>query len=415
MPWNRERLRRYSPLIKLGLLWAVVFVFWQFQGGFVSGFLFYAVTLLVGYEVAVFFLAGKDLRVQRELPVHSAVAGGKLEVRMKGKVPFPHPLIWVRMEEVLPPALQKVAGNPIEVLFPGWRREWTTGYTLKPLPRGEHHFREIRVVMGDLFGLVTVERRFALEATLMVYPVRREVKNWRSAMAMHPSDNSRRSRAIVDASSVVGVRDWKPGDRLNWIHWKATARVQELKSKEFEHQFSQEFMFWPDFYGPAYHGQDSVLVERAASLTVSLAHRAVEQHFSVGLLAKGDYLAHVAPSSSQQALSQLYGHMARLQPEGELTLEKLYLQQLRHLKRGLLSVVITPDVNEGLVRMAEGMRMQQGGMEVFWLLHEMSIPTQGREPYMRLRRLGVPVYLVYTDDFSEVLRRGGLHVASARV
>ena len=39
---------------------------------------------------------------------------------------------------------------------------------------------------------------------------------------------------IKDTTMATGVREYVPGDRFSWIHWKSFAKNGELRTKEFE-------------------------------------------------------------------------------------------------------------------------------------------------------------------------------------
>ena len=41
---------------------------------------------------------------------------------------------------------------------------------------------------------------------------------------------------------ATGIREYQPGDRFSWIHWKTFARTNELMTKEFEERQSHDVL-----------------------------------------------------------------------------------------------------------------------------------------------------------------------------
>ena len=65
---------------------------------------------------------------------------------------------------------------------------------------------------------------------------------------------------VKDSTISVGVRDYKPGDRFSWIDWKATARTNNIMTKEFEQQRSHNIMIFMDRTPSLYSNQSSHLL-----------------------------------------------------------------------------------------------------------------------------------------------------------
>ena len=75
-----------------------------------------------------------------------------------------------------------------------------------------------------------------------------------------------------DSTISVGVRDYKPGDRFSWIDWKATARTNNIMTKEFEQQRSHNVMIFID--------RTESLFESVVTFTASIVRGCLETKFT---------------------------------------------------------------------------------------------------------------------------------------
>lgn len=80
-----------------------------------------------------------------------------------------------------------------------------------------------------------------------------------------PNERQRRARrAIAEPTDTAGLRDFRPGDSPRWIHWKTTARRNELVVREFDQAACRELTLVVETAGPA------EIVEQALSLAATI-------------------------------------------------------------------------------------------------------------------------------------------------
>ena len=179
-------------------------------------------------------------------------------------------------------------GEAETLLFPSFSREGRHQYIIRYLPRGRHRFSQLELESGDLFGLVRMCDVVPIEDEVLVYPRVRSVHTWQTVNERNIGSSFAITRSDEEITSVVGVRDYTSGDRLNRIDWKATARGQGLKVKEFEHHVTNDLMLVLDQRQVAFdQEEESDRFERAVSLAASLAYYAIERRFTIGLVSCG--------------------------------------------------------------------------------------------------------------------------------
>src|SRR5690606_14888679 len=121
------------------------------------------------------------------------------------------------------------------------------------------------------------ERRVVVEdfADLIVYPrLGTLMPQWRQ-LGMPTETGSRKARpkqGVVEGP-FYGQRDWRPGDSRRWIHWRSSARRNELVVRQFEQQQNQDLTLVVELWRPT--GASAEELERVET-AISFAATVVE-------------------------------------------------------------------------------------------------------------------------------------------
>ncbi len=107
---------------------------------------------------------------------------------------------------------------------------------MTPLRRGVIHFRDLRLLLPDPFGLFQRCRRVdAPLSTLTVLPRRYPLRPIElPGGAAFKISGEANTNTIGNSGEFVGLRDYRPGDPLRQIHWKSWARTGRPIVKELE-------------------------------------------------------------------------------------------------------------------------------------------------------------------------------------
>lgn len=118
--------------------------------------------------------------------------------------------------------------------------------------RGRYAFQRLEVMTRAPFGLL--ERREILPepGTLLVYPtVGRLARRWHQFhRESTEAIRGRRHDRSAQQQEYQGLRDYRPGDTVRWIHWRTTARRGQPMVKEFEQQSDQDLAILLDPWRP---------------------------------------------------------------------------------------------------------------------------------------------------------------------
>lgn len=102
-----------------------------------------------------------------------------------------------------------------------------------PLPRGVHDVAGGYVTSTYPLGLLRVRTAIRVPRQLVVYPEPADLSHFRDRHEMLAELGDQGGHAAVEMGPA-GLREFKPGDEIRHVHWKATARRQDLVVKEYE-------------------------------------------------------------------------------------------------------------------------------------------------------------------------------------
>jgi uncharacterized protein (DUF58 family) len=190
--------------------------------------------------------------------------------------------------ELLQPATPGVEAQGLE----GALRVGPGGYAeldgeLRPLRRGEHRLGAVWLRLAGPLGLMRAAREAAPEAVIRVYPNYRQVTRYAAlamqqntaALGVHPQ------RRRGEGTEFHQLREYREGDGLRQIDWKAVSRRRQLISREYREEQDQHVVFLLDC-GRRMRAQDGERSHFDAVLNAALllSWVALRQGDSVGFL-----------------------------------------------------------------------------------------------------------------------------------
>ena len=156
------------------------------------------------------------------------------------------------------------------------------------LMRGYYQLGPLLLETGDVFGLhrrfrVATEPHFAL-----VLPKVLPLQGYNLASRRPIGEIRVVHRLFEDPTRLADIRPYQPGDPLNRIHWRSTARTGQIHSRVYESSRVAGAIFLLDFHELSYQGNGAVASAELAIITVaSLAHAVFLMGQQIGLASNG--------------------------------------------------------------------------------------------------------------------------------
>ena len=287
--------------------------FAMFQGGMVSWTIFYFIVPFSLYALSIVFYPLNKTSVKREIQQPLLGIGESTIVKICVERTNRYPLLYLSIKESVNDGFATVTqGGTSRLFVMGFRKEAVFQYELKGNQRGEHNFTPLQIEIADFLGWVKKSETIVAEgeSTLLIFPETKSIQ-YVPIGSYHDKGTTRSPFSLIKETTVAtSVRDYQPGDRMSWIHWKSFARTQNLMTKEFENKRGEHVMLLLDARSS---GAFEEQIRFAASILKEASARKADLTFLTTDAANSVIRTISGDGQLRKALTQL----ARLQPIDE--------------------------------------------------------------------------------------------------
>lgn len=150
---------------------------------------------------------------------------------------------------------------------------------VKCMQRGEYIIDEAEVVGNDYFLRQRYVEKRELNARLIVYPALVDMKRIMPVFQKGYGELATRVPMFEDSFEYVGVRQYQPGDTMNRIHWKASAKTGNWQVRTSAYQAAEPALVVLNLESPGTFINRSAMEENiriAYSIVSMLDSRGIE-------------------------------------------------------------------------------------------------------------------------------------------
>ena len=217
-------------------------------------------------------------------------------------------------------------------------------YALRPTERGDARFEGVHLRLHSPWRLWTRARVVGAQRTVRVYPDFAPL----ARLALLGAETASRAvgahvkRRRGEGTDFHQMRDYRVGDSLRQVDWKATARMRRLISREYQDERNQHLLMVIDT-GRRMLARDGELshFDHVLNAALVVSYLALRQGDAVGLLASGGERRWVSPQRGMGAIDVFLRETYALQPTPVATdyLAAATELSLRHRRRSLVMLV----------------------------------------------------------------------------
>lgn len=271
-------------------------------------------TFIIGMVPEIWYrFALRHLAIRQQVSQQRAFFGETIALALSIDNKKLLPLPWLEVEDEIPLQLTLLTGRALPTYkvnrlalvhtFSLWSfQRVTRRYRLRCTGRGVYTFGPATLRSGDPFGWLVREERASARETVLVYPLVAPLEAF-GLPARHPfGERTTPRRLLEDPLRVAGVREYVLGDDPRRIHWKATARAGELRSKVYEPSSQYRLLLLLDInsYAEPWMGLDPEIQELTIAVAASIAMWALDERYAVGLLANSPMMGFSGESVSRE-------------------------------------------------------------------------------------------------------------------
>ena len=232
--------------------------------------------------------------------------------------------------------------------------------------RGAYRLRGFRVETAYPLGLMVAQRVFSEDRALLVYPhftplarldapLGRRYQPGGVALASH----------LGDSFEFIGNREYRDGDPIRSIDWRATARLSRPVVREFREEYFLRAAVILDTYVPVPPGYPiPPAFERAVSVCAAVTDWMARSEYLVDLFAAGPELHQLTAGRSLAYLDEILDLLACVDTSDREAFEDLEQELMEHLSQIAMVVCVFLDWDAVRRDFVERLREQGTGVKV---------------------------------------------------
>jgi uncharacterized protein (DUF58 family) len=281
----------------------------------------------------------RGLELRREMRFGWAQVGDRLEERFTLTNASWLPALWVEVSDSSD--LPGYQSGRVTAVDGRSQTQWRTrGQAAR---RGVYTLGPAGLHTGDPLGIYRLKIDDPASTSLVVMPPIVPLPQIRIAPGGRTGDGRPRANAPELTVSAAGVREYLPGDSLRWVHWRTSARREDLYVRLPDGTPEGDWWIVLDLNQRVQAGQDwDSTAEHGIILAASLADQGLRAGQAVGFFANSSDLAWLAPREGEGHRWEILRALARIYP-GEHSLAELLERSGAGFGQRASLVLITPD------------------------------------------------------------------------
>ncbi len=385
--------------------------------GILTGANFFALgasTFLITIQLAKFFSRRwvEAVEVERFVEAQEVTVGVTVGVGMKITNKSGYWIPWMLIDDKvakrytkLPPIALNLLVATVQLLSFSPKKTTLLRYALQTQRRGYYQLGPTLLETGDLLGLHRSFRIANQPSYLTVLPRLTVLEGIEISSRRPMGEMKVEDRVLEDPTLMTGLREYRAGDPINRVHWKATARTGTLHTRVFQPTCVQGAMLLLDMHestNPQKH--EPVRTDLAVSAAASIAHWLYQNAEPFGLVSngrdaaermrelnkKGLYSDRTAATANIEMRSQsdrlnpvvlganrtpehfaeMHRMLARLERTDGLKLDQLLIETESRLPKLLSLIAIVQRVDEAGLLALEMMRRRGYALTVMLNCHQ---------------------------------------------
>jgi uncharacterized protein (DUF58 family) len=318
-------------------------------------YLLYLAILVVGGSYVLVRLGLTDLEAGYAVSQLHGHVGDRLRVTYTLRNASRVPKLWLEVHN--PTTLP--GGLPGRAISLGSRQERSWLIRAPLARRGHFRIEPLHIRTGDPFGFFEASATVGQGVSVVVYPRLEAIPHWRLPAAQVEGSHVSPVRTLQTTPLVSTVRPYAPGDSMNRIHWKSTARHGEIQVKEFDLEQTADAWIILDLQRGIQGGRgDESTTEASVRAAAAIADRALQENRAVGMTVNVGRTAFLPPDRGGRQHLKIMQLLAAVEADGNQPLVETLIGTVGRLRRGMTAVVITPSLDPSWVRPLASLRVR---------------------------------------------------------
>lgn len=319
----------------------------------------------------------------------------------------------VQLHDMHPPEFA-FEGLPETITLPA-DHKGSISYRIKPAKRGDFTFNATDSRVSNRFCLWQHHQRLGTPDEVRVFPNFAAQRQYSLLGASQLSQfGIQRKQQHGGGNDFHQLREFRDGDPLRAIDWKATARSRKLIAREYQQEQDQQIVVLLDCGRRMSHADAGLShLDETLNSVMLLAHLAIKQGDAVGLMTFGGIERWLPPAKGNRASRSMLNRLYDLYPTRSASDYRAAASQLMtRLSRRAMVIIVTNTRNEESDEMIAAITLlKKRHLVVVADLRESAIDHINASKISTLEHaltwLGASNYRIHRRNFHESLRGHG--------
>lgn len=322
----------------------IIFFLWAFlTGAQIAWRLTFVCLVLVFLRYIVLCYWSVNLSCSVELRVQGGKNEGCFDITYvfanNGMIPIPLCMVSVHLDKEMGSLLFEAEAVSFSI-----GEIKTIRRSVQCLKRGIYCVGGATVTLWDPLGIGTLNKSFDKKVTVEIFPHKYPVKSFLTSGCEEGGGVRGNWNAEQDYTSIRRIREALPQESARHVHWKASARTEELQICEYETRKRRGITILLDSNAVKYSDDSDRKVEdRCVEVAAGLIYHWLEKGYAVyAIIEEGALLELSGMESAEAALRALTVFRPK---EGDSLAHALKTLRIRRRESSVLQI-ITPGISE---------------------------------------------------------------------
>lgn len=270
--------------------------------------------------------------------------------------------------------------------------------------RGYYKLGKLHVKIKDFLGIFDRDIIFNKNIDLTVYPRIYEINNMKLPATEYFGAFKVPYNTHEDYTSIKHIREYIEGDNVKKIHWKASAKSQNIYVKEYELSANTEINIFIDGYeGSFINDTSGDMEEKMVETAVSIINYCLKNNLHTALVSTTIDKIYVEGRSLKR-LESFLGELIGFSPKGKIPIHDVLTTESRKLTYGSILVMLTTKLNDKIFEALINLKERSFNPILILINDNNPISTDEKKRKEYLKKKGIETYRIKLDsNIKEVL------------
>ncbi len=395
-------MKKKIPFI---ILFIILLSYALLVGGTMPYFLFYAYSLAflipLGHILIILF----KLDITIKLPNKSLYVGDQITIdyRIDNNTFFHIPYLEIH-SHISRELTKKTPEKIIKSLEP--YELYTYKETVNLKRRGYFEIGTVEVVISDVFGFFSLRKNYSTKSSLLVYPEIIQLSNFTINSVEQMGELPIEDLIFQDKSRIANLRDFREGDSIKSIHWKLSAKLDDIIVKEYEKRGDAQVSIFVNNHIDCFKNDvQRQLEDKIVDISLSIISYYINQSIPVYFYTQNNKERVQLEGRESSDLKGFLEFLAPFKANGNMEFSHFLTVNMDNLKKDMTIIIITPNLDKSMG--ALGISLKTKGLKPLFILtldRENNIGHLDHKVNMGLRQENIPMYILdYNTNIKEAL------------